>query len=340
MFDMVKHWLDRGVDGFRFDAVTSFYYAPDFPDNPPSGADAPRIPGPATNPFTFQSHKYDSLPEECGAFTADMREWAGEDFYLLGEVNEGPRSVEVLTEFTRKGRLDACYIVDLAQRGLTGAVLGEIFERLDDAGTLAWWLSSHDQPRPVSRSGDGSARDARMMAALLLGLPGPLLLFQGEELGLTQPDLPREVLSDPFDRLYWPEPPGRTGARTPIPWEEGASFGFSDGEPWLPVHKAPDGTVACQNARPESVLNFYRQALALRRQRGLADATPEVLAADEGFFALRLTARDGLRTEIVVNLGDSARGQRDMQEQGKILLASDNPCGAELAPRSALWRAV
>lgn len=333
---ITRFWRDRGVDGFRYDAITSFYHDPGFPDNPPAGDAQARIPGPPNNPFAMQRHDHDVLPDDCAAFSGKMRSWAGEDAYLLGEINKGLHSVEILKDFVRPDRIDSGYVTDIAVRGLSGTVLADMIARLGSPGPLTWWLSTHDEARHVSRAGDGSPQDARMLAALLLGLPGPVLLYQGEELGMEQPDLPREALHDPFDRAYWPDPPGRDGARTPIPWDWGANHGFTEGSPWQPVYCPPEGPAAAQWGAPTSVLHFYATALAKRRALGLADAGIEVTHADEALFAARLTPREGPPVTLCANLG-------------RLPVARPEGCGAAqlesvaqgdpstVAPRSAVW---
>ncbi len=331
---VTEFWRARGVDGFRYDAVTSFYFDPEFRDNPPADTAQARIPGPASNPYTMQRHDYDMLPDNCAAFSRDIRDWAGPDTYLIGEVNEGPRSVEILRRFTGANRLDAGYVIDFQERGMTGTVLADVLERLGTPCELAWWLSSHDQPRHVSRFGDGSARDARLFAAIILALPGPVLLYQGEELGMVQPDLPFEALHDPFDKSYWPDPPGRDGARTPMAWDSAKpNFGFSKSTPWLPITCPPNGAAAQQWADDGSVLRFYQTALSLRRRLGLADGTIEThISRDDHFDAQIIGASEAI--SLVVNLSDTPQ---DVPAFSPILSSAEQTASDQIAPRSAVW---
>lgn len=334
--EITRFWRGRGVDGFRYDAVTSFFYDPEFRDNPPAEELSERIPGPPNNPFTMQRHVNDMLPKNCGKFTESIRDWTGEDAYLIGEINKGPNSMEVLGEFTRPHRLDAGYVTDLAERGLTGKVLADMVDRMETPGALLWWLSTHDQKRQVSRAGDGSAHDAKMLAALLLGLPGPVLLYQGEELGMQQADLAREALHDPFDRTYWPDVPGRDGARTPMTWNDGVNHGFSEGAPWLPVLCPPDGPASTQWAKPDSVLHFYTRALACRRELGLDRADIEVMDSDKDFFCARLTRPQECAVLLTANLGHDMRDCPT--SDGHVWLESaSQPEPGRIAPRSTSW---
>ena len=159
-----------------------------------------------------------------------VRGWAGDEAWQLGEINIGNASVEVAKDFAaRAGRLVAAYVVDFAERGFTP----EVIARSRDckcAGHLATWLSSQDQARYVSAQGDGSARDARFLAFACAVLPGLWLIYQGEELGLPQPELSRDETGDPFDGSFCPGGPGREGARVPVLWPREARL-TSSGTP-------------------------------------------------------------------------------------------------------------
>lgn len=336
--EITRFWRDRGVDGFRYDAVTSFFHDPDFRDNPPTGDAQALIAGPANNPFTMQRHVHDMLPDDCAAFSKTIRDWSGPDTYLIGEINQGPNSIEIARKFSAPDRLDAGYVIDPAERGLTGTVLADMLGRLEAPGPLAWWLCSHDQKRAVSRSGDGSARDARLMAGLLLALPGPILVFQGEELGTPQADLPRDALRDPFDQAFWPDPPGRDGARTPMVWTDAApGYGFTQAETpsWLPFSLPEDGGAAQQWERGGSVLRFYQEALSARRALGLAEARVDMLRAGETCFVARLEGA-GADVLLAVNLGTEALEVPEAEGLA-VRLESAPSSEAGIAGRSAVW---
>lgn len=334
---ITRFWRARGVDGFRYDAVTSFFHDEGLADNPPATeAQKARTPGPPNNPFTHQHHENDVLPTLCAGFVRTIRGWAGEDAWLLGEINAGPGSVEVTKAFTQEGGLDAGYTFDLAERGLTAPVLREILDRLEGRDGLAWWLSSHDVPRHVSRLGDGSARDARLFAALLLALPGPVILFQGEELGQPQARLELAQIQDPYDRMYWPEPMGRDGARAPMAWDdERPRCGFSGARPWIPVQHPEDGAAVQQDRNPASVLNFYRTALRLRRELGLAEAAMRVDDSPEGTILARLATGGGPLT-LAANMTPEPWTLPDAAAE-PILHSVAPEERRRLPPRSAAW---
>ena len=264
---IMRFWLDRGVDGFRLDAVTSFLFDPDFRDNPPADrATQEAASGETFMPYTYQDHVHDVLPGDGLPFMENLRRWAGDDAWLVGEVTSGNQSVELACGLTEPGRLDAAYTTDLVEGGATADAYAEVLERASDPQRLGWWLSSHDQPRHGSTVGDGSDRDLRFFALLLATAPGSVIVYQGEELGLPQPHLPLAAVTDPLDLLYWPDGPGREGARVPIPWAEGADRGFSIGTPWLPMDWPKGISVAVQDIAADSVLAFYRRALRFRAE--------------------------------------------------------------------------
>ena len=341
--EIVAFWRDRGADGFRLDAVTSYLHDESLADNPPARPEvAARIAGARHNPYTWQDHMHDFLPGDGVPFMETVREWAGPEAYLLGEVNSGNRSVELAVETAGAAGLDSAYVVDLAERGVTGDVMADMIERGACAEGLAWWLSTHDRSRHVSRAGDGSERDARLFAVLLCGMPGPLILYQGEELGQRQSSLPREALHDPFDVMYWPAAPGRDGSRVPFHWEAGRGAGFTTGAPWLPMDEADvPAPLSAQAGRPDSPFETYRAALAARRRLGIADACMQVLEAEELWFLGRLTDLPGGALRLAVNL--SREAHRLPAGAGAVHMASDPALpGAtigEVPPRTALWLA-
>ena len=268
----MRLWKSRGVDGFRFDAITSYMWDESFADNPPASPEVrERVSGPRYNPYSMQSHDNDMLPGDGVEYVANVRDWAGDDTFLLGEVTSGNQSVSLVNRLCRTDRLDAAYTTDLPEEGVTAANVARIVGEVAMQRTFAWWLSSHDQARPVTAHGDGSARDARFLTALCGLMPGPWMMYQGEELGLPQPYLDYDENDDPFDMLYWPDVPGRQGPRVPIPWAEGyTGFGFTaSAAPWLPLRWDGGLSVLAQEADPGSVLHAARALVAIRKETGV-----------------------------------------------------------------------
>ena len=282
----MQGWRDRGVDGFRFDVVTAFLWDESLKDNPVASPEVHRkVSGPDFNPYTFQDHAHDMLPGDGAAYAENLRRWAGEDAYLFGENTSGNKSIELAMEFSRPGRLDATYTTDLPAGRGSPRTFAEIAACDPDWQRLPGWLSSHDQPR----HGKGDGSDA-VLALQMAFLPGPWIIYQGEELGLSQPDLARHEVTDPLDLLWWPDGPGREGARVPVPWDaEAEYYGFSDECPWLPMRWDRD---ALRRAWSDGgMVAFYRRIIRLRREHGWAAAEVERMATDAN--RLDLTIRAG-----------------------------------------------
>ncbi len=278
---IARFWLARGVDGFRLDAVDFLAHDPALRSNPP----APPPPDGAipAKPFAMQLHHHDMLHPDGRAVLRRLRAVADQHpgTVLLGEVSSQPGAFDRVAAYTAgEDLLHLAYALGPLRGGFdheaarsliaAAAACGEA-----PGGTLCWSFSNHDVPRAASRWAPpghaGDRRFAKLLLALLLTLRGAACLYQGEELGLPEADLPFEALRDPFGLAYWPEFRGRDGSRTPLPWRASApQAGFTAPDampPWLPIspeHRAR--AVEVQEADPDSVLAFTRRMLALRRR--------------------------------------------------------------------------
>ncbi len=272
LFDTARFWLDRGVDGFRLDAINFAMHDPKLTDNPPvrdAGADLKR-------PFDFQHHLHNQSQPELIPFIEDLSRIVrsfGNDRFTVAEVG-GEQAIEERQAFTAgNNRLNTSYGFDfLSAEHLSPSLIIDAlahWPEADGEGWPSWAFSNHDAPRVVSRWGDLRANDdwARLLQALLMSLRGNIFLYQGEELGLPQAQIPFERLRDPEAIANWPSTQGRDGARTPMPWvAEARNAGFSDGEPWLPI--PPEHivrSVSRQDGDGMSVLANARLLIALRR---------------------------------------------------------------------------
>lgn len=320
----IEFWKDRGVSGFRLDVVTAYLFDESLSDNPPATAEVrERMDGPASRPYTFQDHVYDMLPGDGASYANKIRDWAGDDLWLVGECNTGNQSLKIAQDFTQPGRLDALYTTDVVECGSSAAVYPRIFEALEDRWCVPWWFSSHDQARAASAHGQGDARTARFLAALLTVLPGTLLLYQGDELGLPQPELSKDEIDDPFDLFFWPDGPGRSGARVPLPWSEDAPHhGFTDATAWLPMRWPEGASVDAQTNDSNSVLSFYRQALETRRRLGFADPMRVSAKSSDDLLTIETETSAG-RFLVEANFGGTPI---EKEVSGEIILTS-SPAG-------------
>jgi alpha-glucosidase len=265
----MRFWLDRGVDGFRLDALNFCMHDPELRDNPPATDGGKR-----TRPFDFQRHVYNQshpdIPVLLERFRALAEEYDGA--FLVAEVG-GDEALKEMKLFTEPpNRLQSAYGFNfLTADSLTPALIAESVEQWPsdaDEGWPSWTFSNHDAPRAVSRwsAGRDQVRFARMANLLLMSLRGNVFLYQGEELGLPQAEVPFERLQDPEAIANWPQTLGRDGARTPMPWAaDRLHAGFSEVEPWLPLDATHrDLSVDVQEADEASTLHFTRRVVALR----------------------------------------------------------------------------
>jgi alpha-glucosidase len=191
-----------------------------------------------------------------------------------------------MAQYTEAGRrLHMAYSFALLTPDHGAAHLRAEVEKLDQAlaktgGWGCWAVSNHDVPRVATRWSDGAdgatpdPRATRLWLALLLSLRGSACLYQGEELGLPEADVPFELLQDPYGRAFWPAFKGRDGCRTPLPWQADApQGGFSTATPWLPLAAAHRPlAVDRQAADPGSMLAYSRALLHWRRGQPLLRA--------------------------------------------------------------------
>ena len=267
---VLRFWLERGVDGFRFDTVNYFFHDPLLRDNPADYRDKTE---PESSPYGMQYHLFDKNRPENLAWLGRIR--ALLDDYgaaSVGEVGESHHAIQMMGDYSAPGRLHQCYSFEMLGRDYSPAAFRDriegFFKGAPD-GWPMWAFSNHDVPRQASRwAAFGADTDtlAKQAAALLLSFEGSVCLWQGEELGQTDTELAFEELTDPQGIAFWPAPVGRDNTRTPMVWDSGPQGGFTSGTPWLPV-KPPQAVrnVAGQAGKAGSVLEFYRAMLAFRR---------------------------------------------------------------------------
>ncbi len=272
-----EHWLQRGVDGFRLDAIDFLLHDCSLRPNPPA-------PTPKEIPaklFGMQLHRHDMLQPDIGSLLARIRTLMDRypDRVTMGEVSSQPGAFGRVVAYTAGDqRLHMAYTLRPLRQGFDWRTVTAMIRDLAAAGEAGWpcWcFSNHDVERAISRwnpcrgVADPDPAFARLLMALLLSLRGSVNLYQGEELGLTEAELGWEQLQDPFGKAYWPEFQGRDGSRTPLPWKSDAPHGgFTNAEPWLPVPASHRPlAVDRQEADETALLHAFRRFLAWRRQQ-------------------------------------------------------------------------
>jgi alpha-glucosidase len=272
VLNVARFWLDRGVDGFRLDAINFVMHDTALRDNPPV---APGT-GKGRRPFDFQHHIYNQSHPDIPAFLTRIRRLVDGygDRFTVAEVGGEHAAAEMKLFTEGPDRLNSAYGFNfLYAQSLTPALIHATLDMWTGGGGEGWpsWaFSNHDAPRVVSRWAQGRDRQATAALAMLLlmALRGNAFVYQGEELGLPQAQVPFDRLRDPEGIANYPDGKGRDGARTPMPWRADApQAGFSTAEPWLPVDPAhPPLAVDRQELDPDSMLHLTRRLIALRNR--------------------------------------------------------------------------
>ena len=269
--ETLRFWLDRGVDGFRFDTVNYFYHDRLLRDD---AADPRQKNEAEANPYNMQYHLHSKNQPENLVWLERIRRILDSyaDRTSVGEVGESHHAIAMMGDYTAPGRLHQCYSFEMFGDDYSPAFFRsriEAFFAGAPQGWPMWAFSNHDVRRHVTRWADHAATPealARQAGALLLAFPGSICLWQGEELGQTDTELGFEELTDPQGIAFWPEPVGRDNTRTPMVWDATPHGGFTTASPWLPV-KPPQVArhVAGQLGQPGSVLESYRAMIAFRK---------------------------------------------------------------------------
>lgn len=311
LLDVARYWLERGVDGFRLDAINYAMHNPALTDNPVCAEG-----GKKTRPFDFQSHVHNQSQPEIPAFLARLRLLTDsyEATFVVGEIGGEWEKTEMKAYTADDRHLHSGYsFAFLSKSRLTASLVREVLGAWSGAegeGWPSWAFSNHDAPRAGSRwrTAGGTPIPPELSLALLMCLRGNIFLYQGEELGLPQAEVPFERLRDPEAIANWPLTHGRDGARTPIPWVAEAPFGgFSQIEPWLPVDpRHMTLSVDVQERASDANLHFTRRLIAMRRTFPvLRTGRLQFIDVDEPLLAFdRIDGADSMR--CLFNLGDHA----------------------------------
>jgi len=358
--DVLRFWFDRGVDGFRVDAVWPIGKHPDLPDCPPLA------PGEFNPYLRFRAEGHEVWRRWRRVVDDYMAQHPDRDLMLVAEAYT-PRRPDILAQYLRPDEFHQCFAFDLLLSPWHGPSLRRaLAESFAVATAHGGWptltLNNHDTQRTVTRYGregalraegwtgdnqhypDGpvdlaaGTRRARAAAGLLLGMPGAVYLYQGEELGLPEVlDLPDDARQDPIFFNTGGELIGRDGCRIPLPWTEApdGSHGFSPpgaAPPWLPM-PAGWGTYAVdrQERDPASVLQLYRRLIRLRREL-LGDTGAELLTEHDDLVAVR-------RGDVVVACNTGREPVPCLAAEGKrcVLTTGDAPDGNVVPPDTTVW---
>jgi alpha-glucosidase len=323
MLAVLRFWLERGVDGFRVDALRQLIKDEQLRDNPPNPAYHP-----SQGPYASLLPVYTTDRPEIHPIIARMRQVldAYEDRMLLGELYLPiERLVTYYGERGNELHLPGNFhLIATPWQAREIATLIATYEAARPPGGWPnWVLSNHDRSRLVSRVGPAQARVAAM---LLLTLRGTPTLYYGDELGMWDQVIPPERVQDPWEKQVPGLGLGRDPVRTPMLWDDSPNAGFSISTPWLPLHAdAPVLHVAAQQQEPTSMLTLYQRLLALRRTiPALAQGTYTLLAdtVDEVLAYVRAAAEQTCL--VALNLGTTPQqiALHTLAGRGQVLLST------------------
>lgn len=322
MLGVMETWFERGVDGFRIDAVDQIGKDPELKDNPP---DPTWHEGrPSAERFLRTNQKNGALVHVAIAAMRRTAEKHGGKF-LAGEAYlpfEGMAAYYGTPE-TGSG-LHMPYNFHLIGAPWDPRKIAEIAEAFEAALPEGEWpnwvMGNHDRARVASRWGRSEARLAAMLHLTLRGTP---TIYQGEELGMESVPIPPELVQDPWEKNAPGHGLGRDPVRTPIAWNSGPGAGFTTGEPWLPIDDRPEMSVSQQATDVGSMLSLYRTLLHLRRQEpALSLGDYQTVYVDDEVFAFR-RSRDGQSYAVALNFSKEpvalpVAGEAVLSTSGKI----------------------
>jgi alpha-glucosidase len=304
MHDVLRFWLDRGIDGFRIDVAHGIGKDLALPNEMPEWKGIPHC---AVNEHPSTHAHLRALRQLADGYPGD-RLLIGEVYQLFVRAHE--------RYFGRNDELHLAFDLPAAVATPWEAAawrerIRDVAARLDPLDAWPTWvLSNHDTPRHRTRF--GSEARARAAAVLLLGLRGTPFLYAGEELGLEDAEI---------SGTHRVDPGGRDGCRAPIPWEPGPTYGWPTATAWLPwPPEASARSAERLRADPTSILHLYRRLLTFRRtSRPLREGTVELLDAPDGVVAFE-RRHGGERCTVVVNFTSEPI---PFVAAGKVRVASD-----------------
>jgi alpha-glucosidase len=266
MQGVLRFWLERGADGYRIDAIDRLLKDPELRDDPP-----------ASEPFGLPlgDHElglaltHSRNAPDTGEALAKIRAACGDEAFLVGEVYLPSARWQPYSDY-----FDSVFAFELLHSPWEAGRLRAAIEACTSIpGKAAWVMSNHDFGRLPTRFG---AENARAAALLLLTLPGPAFLYQGDEIGQAE--------GPPGESRY--DRAGRDRFRHPMQWDGSRTGGFTTGEPWLPAVDPADCNVEAQRDDPGSMLSLVRELIALRHELSgeleLFDAGEQVVAFRRG----------------------------------------------------------
>jgi alpha-glucosidase len=308
IFDVTRWWYERGVAGFRLDAVDILFEDPNLHDNPV-------LPGKNSYGDPNMKNQYNvKLPEVHDALKG-LRQVADQyNGVLIGET--WTENIDQLKQYYGEHNNELQMPMDFMFTTVNKLSPPEFRRQIAAVDAAGGWpvyvISNHDIQRSYNRYGDGKHNDdiAKVMAGLYLTLRGTPILYYGEEIGMENNDPKRkEDVKDPIGKLGWPKEKGRDGERTPMQWNNTPNAGFTTGIPWLPIPVSyKSHNVATELQDPNSILVFYQRLLKLRRQNPvLLEGEYIALNQDDPNVMSYLRRYHGTGVLVVLNMSATAQ---------------------------------
>ncbi len=320
MLDVMRFWLDKGVDGFRIDVLWHLIKDDQLRDNPPNPDYEPDQPE-----HNRLIPTYSEDQPEVHEITRKMRELT--DRYdarvLIGEIYL-PVNRLVAYYGEEGGGIHLPFNFQLILLPWEAPVIGEAIDEYEGAlpagGWPNWVLTNHDESRIATRAGPEQARVAAM---LLLTLRGTPTMYYGDEIGMQDVDIPPERVQDPWAKNEPEKDVGRDPARTPMQWNADEHAGFTSGTPWLPVADDYERVnVAAQRDDEQSLLSLYRRLIALRTENeALSVGTYVPKKADEDVLAY-VREHEDQRLFVALNMGGDPQRLRAPDWADQVLLST------------------
>ena len=322
MLDVLRFWLERGVDGFRVDVMHHLVKDHEFRDNPPNPDFRPGM-SPYRELLTTHTADLPEVQEIVALMRGVVEEY--DDRMLIGEIYLPVERLMAYYGASGKGaHLPFNFqLIRLPWKAKEIAAAVERYEALlPSYGWQNWVLGNHDKPRIATRAG---APQARVAAMLLLTLRGTPTLYYGDEIGMHDVAIPAHRVQDPFEKNVPGLGFGRDPVRTPMQWDEGHGAGFTTGEPWLPIaNDYAMNNVAVLRHQSASILSLYRRLIELRRSEpALSVGDYAALPSGEDLMAYMRKAGER-RLLIVLNFGATGRrfNLSELQAGASLLLST------------------
>ena len=319
MYDVVRFWLDRGVDGFRIDVLWHLIKDEQFRDDPPNPGYQP---GDSEHRQLLQLYSTDR--PEIHEVVAEMREVfdAYDDRMMIGEIYLPVERLVAYYGLERPG-VHLPFNFQLIHAPWNACEIERMIVEYDRAVPEEEWpnwvLGNHDQHRIASRIG---AHQARVAAMLLLTLRGTPTLYYGDEIGMEDVPIPPERIQDPYEKNEPGLGLGRDPQRTPMQWDDSPNAGFTAGTPWLPI---ADDFAKCNvkalSGENDSILSLYRRLIALRHARSALNVgLYRNVHCTGNVMTYERSARDE-RLAIALNFGHAPERVR-LPARGTILIST------------------